>query len=95
MLDLWIKFCNLNNPNTLEDILSVNIWDIKDIKVATTIISYKKWFNKQIYYITDLLDADGNFMDIDTFCRQYQIQVNFPEYWGVRSAVESYIRKKE
>lgn len=43
VLDSWIKLCNLNNPNTLEDISSVNIWDSKDIKVANTTIFYKKY----------------------------------------------------
>ena len=37
----WTKMCNVTSPATFEDILSVNIWDNKDIKIATKPIFYK------------------------------------------------------
>ena len=66
-----------------EDILSVNIRNNKDIKIANKTIFYKQWFNKHIYFIKDLIDIDGSFMNLNT-------QVNFLEFWGIRSAFESF-----
>ena len=94
VLSSWIKFCDLGSPSSFEDILSVNIWNNKDIKIANKTIFYKQWFNKHIYFIKDLIDIDGSFMNLDTFCDTYQIQVNFLEFWGIRSAIENFIRRK-
>lgn len=94
VLSSWIKFCDLDSPTSFEDILSVNIWNNKDIKIANKTIFYKQWFNKHIYFIKDLIDIDGSFMNFNTFCDTYQIQVNFLEFWGIRSAIESFIRRK-
>ena len=94
VLSSWIKFSDLGSPSTFEDILSVNIWNNKDIKIADKTIFYKQWFNKHIYFIKDLIDIDGSFMNLKTFCSTYQIQVNFLEFWGIRSTIENFIRRK-
>ena len=86
----------MGSPSSFEDISSVNIWNNKDIKIANKTIFYKQWFNKHIhvYFIKDLIDIDGSFMNLNTSCDTYQIQVNFLEFWGIRSAIENFIRRK-
>lgn len=94
VLDSWVKVNNLICPTTFEDILSVNIWDNKDIKIANKTIFYKRWYDKHICFIKDLINDDGTLMDAQTFCDRYEIRVNFLEYLGVRMAIDNYIRTK-
>ena len=95
VLDSWIKMCNLTYPTTFEDILSVNIWDNKNIKIANKTIFYKRWYDKHIYFIKDLMKDNGTLMDAQTFCDKYEIRVIFLEYLGVRMAIENFIRTNQ
>ena len=95
VLDSWIKMCNLTYPTTFEDILSVNIWDNKNVKIANKTIFYKRWYDKHIYFIKDLIKDDGTLMDAQTFCDKYEIRVIVLEYLGVRMAIENFIRTNQ
>ena len=95
VLDSWIKMCNLTYPTTFEDILSVNIWDNKNMKIANKTIFYKHWYDKHIYFIKDLIKDDGTLMDSQTFCDKYEIRIIFLEYLGVRMAIENFIRTNQ
>lgn len=91
-MDAWVKLCNLSKPITFTDILSENLWNNNDIKIENRPIFYRHWFNKK--KLKDLFDEQGNLMDVHNFCLKYQIRVNFLEYFGVRAAVEDFIRRK-
>ena len=87
--------CNLTYPTTFEDILSVNIWDNKNIRIANKTILYKRRYDKHIYFIKDLIKDDGTVMDAQAFCDKYEIRVKFLEYLVVRMAIENYIRTNQ
>ena len=78
-------------------ILGTNIWDNKCIRIGSCNkpIFYLNWFNKKIYFIKDMLNADGTFLNLNNFIGQYDLNINFMEYLSVRSAAESYIRGTE
>lgn len=94
VLDAWVKLCNLSKPTTLTDVLSENLWNNNGIRIENRPIFYRHWFIKNIHFLKDLFDEQGNLMDVHTFCLKYQIRVNFLEYFGVRAAVEDFIRRK-
>ena len=77
----------------MTDILSENLWNNNDIKIANRPIFYKQWFDKNILFLKDLFDEQGKLMDFYNFCLKYQIHVNFVEYFGVRAAVETFIKR--
>ena len=39
-----------------------------------------------------MLNADGTFLNLNSFMEKYDLNINVMEYLSVRSAVESYIR---
>lgn len=56
----------------------------KNIFVGRKTIYYKKWFEKNIVFIYDVLKEYGSFMNLHDFnlIYMYDINVNFPEYNG-------------
>ena len=50
---------------------------------------------KKIYLIKDLLNEDGTMMSLNQFSDRYNLQIDFMQYFSVRTAVLNYIRKKE
>ena len=59
----------------------------KDILLDGCSIFYKNWFEKGIYLIQDLLDANGNIMSYTKFTEKYLLSCNFLAYFQVISAI--------
>lgn len=93
MLGSWIEICNKQQPTNVEDVLLTNIWDNKYIKIDNKDFFYRMWYEKNIHFIKDILNDEGNLMDFNQFRDKYDLQINYMQYYGVRSAVELYIRK--
>ena len=47
---------------TSEEIGSINIWNNKDITIANNSFFYRRWYEKNIYFIKDLLNEGGTLM---------------------------------
>lgn len=93
VLGSWIEICNKQYPTNVEDVLLTNIWDNKYIKIDNKNFFYRRWYEKNIHFIKDILNDEGNLMDFNQFRDKYDLQINYMQYYGVRSAVELYIRK--
>ena len=93
VLGSWIEICNKQQPTNVEDVLLTNIWDNKYIKIDNKAFFYRRWYEKNIHFIKDILNDEGNLMDFNQFRDKYDLQINYMQYYGVRSAVELYIRK--
>lgn len=92
-LNAWVKMCSLTKPKVQEDLLSTNIWNNKDIKIANRPIFYRHWFAKHVFFIKDLIDENGRLLTLESFVEKYNINTNFLEYLGVRTVIENYIRR--
>ena len=67
--------------------MSQTIWSNKNIKRDGRSFIYQSWLKKGIYFINDLLKNDGRFMSFAEFRNQYQLEVNFVDYYSVIEAV--------
>lgn len=65
------------------------------MKIDRKTIFYKKWYNKKIYFIKDILDEAGAVLNYNTFVNKYGLRINFMEYFGVKSVVERFIRNSQ
>ena len=90
-----MQLYNSSKPQYSTDILSINLWDNADIIIGNKAVFYRTWFEKKIYFIKDLYDENGNLMNYDQFVNKYDLRINFTEYYGVRAAVNTYIRNKD
>ena len=95
VLEAWMQLYNSSKPQYSTDILSINLWDNADIIIGNKAVFYRTWFEKKIYFIKDLCDENGNLMNYDQFVNKYDLRINFTEYYGVRAAVNTYIRNKD
>ena len=63
------------------------LFNNKDILSDGCSIFYKNWFEKGVYLIQDLLDANGNVMSYTKFTEKYLLSCNFLFYFQVISAI--------
>ena len=94
VLEAWLVVCEKQIPTKFEDILSTNLWNNKELKINNKAIFYRHWYDKHIHYIKDLFNDDGRLMNYNQFIQKFEVQTNFIQFYGVRAAVELYIRNK-
>ena len=69
------------------------LFNNKDILLDGCSICYKTWFDKGVYLIEDLLDADGKVMSYAKFTEKYLLRCNFLTYFQVTSAISKTFRE--
>jgi hypothetical protein len=55
---------------------------------------WKSWFNKKIFFIQDILNADGNFLTFEEFQNKFSIKTNYLHYFQLMAAIPSDLKKK-
>ena len=91
----WIILQKQIKPQSISDILCTNLWNNRSLKIDRKTIFYIKWYNKKIHFIKDILDETGAVLNYNTFVNKYDLRINFMEYFGVKSVVESFIRNSQ
>ena len=74
---------SFKNHSDQEQILLNN----KDILINGCTIFYRNWFDRGIYFIQDLLKADGKFLSYSEFIQKYNLRCNFLAYFQMVSAI--------
>ena len=79
----WIKFSEKIRIDSWRQFLLQPIWFNNFVKVGGRCIFYKKWFEKGIYYINDLVDTNGEFLSFDNIINVQQVSTNFLQVQGL------------
>ena len=66
-----------------ETVLAQPSWYYKQIKTDNKSIFKKKWVKSWIFFINDLIDHNGHFLNYETFKRNFNVTVNPIELYGV------------
>ena len=53
------------------------------MKVGGKCVYYRKWFEKGIYFINDLVGPDGDFYDFNHIKNDLKVSTNFLEFQGI------------
>lgn len=93
VLDAWIFFSD-KSPELETNMSMEPLFFNKNILVGRKTIFYKKWFEKNIVFINDVLREDGSFMNLHDFNLIYGINVNFLEYNGLIAAIREWLKNK-
>ena len=75
-----------------EQIQNNELWFNDKIKIGGKSIFYKKWYEKNIIYINDLLQDNGTFYKINEFKDKFNFEINFLEYNGIISVLRQLFR---
>ena len=82
-------------PKSASDVMGICIWNNTNIKINNYPVFYRRWYNKNIQYIRDLIDENGLLLTYEQFQIKYNLRTNFIEYMGIRTLVETYIRRNQ
>ena len=61
------------------------LWNNKDINMENKSVFWKVWWNKNVLFIQDLLNNQGNHLSPEEFNEKYNIKVNFLWYYQIIS----------
>ena len=59
------------------------IWNNRNIRITGKPLFYKRWFEKHIVHITDLLQNNGNFIPFAQFAQNFNLKTPFALYSGL------------
>ena len=95
VLQIWSIYILKLFPETYSDLMDINIWDNKKIKIADNQVYYKKWYGKGIYFIQDLLNQDGSLMTFEELVEKYALQIPFTQFYGIKTVIERFIMQSQ
>ena len=65
------------------EILSKSIWFNEKLKIDNRIVFHEKWCEMGVFFVNDLLDENGEFMNFQKFKDTFNIRTNFLQFWGI------------
>ena len=69
------------------EILNLPIWYNSRIRLGNSSVYFKKWKEKGILFINDLIKQDGQYMEYNEFCNTYRFETPITQYYGLRNVI--------
>ena len=70
-----------------EDIMDAPLWYNSNIRIDNKPTFMKKWNDKNILNIQDLITTNGLFLSYEQFCNKYNFQTPFTTFIGIKLAI--------
>jgi len=86
-------FQELNN-NSKDNNSDLVLWNNKKTTVEKKSVFWKRWFERGINFVSDLLSSDGKFLSLDEFQKKYDLEVNFLHYFQLLAAIPLDLKRK-
>ena len=74
---------------TNQDIVNQRIW--YNSKIGTKSIFYPDWFNRGLYFEGDVLNEEGNVLQLQEMNSKYNLSINFFNYFTIRTILRKFI----
>ena len=88
----WSDLCKRQEITNNTDLLQSCIW--YNSKISKNPIYFPDWFNHGIYYVRDLLDAEGKMLTYKHLKMKYNCSLNILNYLTVRLEIMKYLSGK-
>ena len=87
--DVWLAWSKINHksPSNLEEILNETLWLNSFIRVNDGPVVYKNCIEKDLLYIKNLLNDNGEIMNYNEFVDKYGNIMNYVLFYGLLSAI--------
>ena len=79
------------NTNDNSDFI---LWNNKKITVEKKSFLWESWYERGIYFISDILNSDGKFLTLDEFQNKQDLKVNYLHYFQLIAAIPSDWKRK-
>ena len=64
-------------------------------KINKEVIYFKRWTEKNVYYVKDMYREDGTILNFEEFCTKYNFSARLLDYWGCINCIKAYIRNNK
>jgi hypothetical protein len=78
--------------NTSEKNLIEPLFHNSKFKTDNKPVYFKKWIEKKIFWVKDLLKEDGRFLKLEDFKLKYKFDVPFLELFSCINCVKQYMK---
>ena len=92
ILSIWAELKNFSPVENSKDILNECIWANKYITIENKSIVWKKWIDKNIMYVYDLLNDENSFKTPQQFLSECNLKTNFLEVLQIKQALPGHWR---
>ena len=65
--------------------MGINLWKNSNIKINNNPVFYRRWYEKNIIFIKDLLKPDGQMLSFEQFIDKYGLHCHFLEFLGIKT----------
>ena len=72
----------------------LNLWNNRDVKIESKSVYWKAWRDKNVRFIQDLLNDQGNDPTPQEVGVKYNIKVNFLHYYQLISALPTHLKSE-
>jgi len=86
VLEAWFEYYS-KPPQTGIEVARECIWNNKFVVADRKPLMYKRWFEKGIISIGDMLDSNGRVLSLQHLIEKYKLKTHFLEYLTVKEAV--------
>ena len=70
------------------------LWNNKKITVEKNSLFWKHWFDRGIYFISDLLNSAGKFLTLDEFQNNFDFKIIYLYYFQLCAAIPPDLKRK-
>ena len=91
----YLKFTELYTVKSWEEIINVPIWHNSLLKINGSSFFLKKYYEKGILFIGDILKDNGEFLSFENLIQKYNVQTNFLQYRSLISCIKCLFRKSK
>ena len=88
VFNAWIEFAYMSESvDSLDKFGEQTLFYNKNIYVGNSHVYIESWYKRNIRYVNDLLDSEGNFLSLEEFNRLYNLNANFLTFQGIIAAI--------
>ena len=83
VLHSWFTLKNITVSKP-EDIV---VWNNMSVKINRKTVFYKKWYDKGVFYLKDLLNKNGRMLTFEDFKNKFDINCHKMQYMSLVDAI--------
>lgn len=87
----WREFRHIVNVEPV--VFKESLWFNDNIKIDNKEVFWKKWYERGILYIGDIVDRDKDFLSHEKLSETHNLNISFFEYYCLRNAIPYSWRK--
>ena len=77
-----------------KEILAKPIFYNDKFKIGNEVFFYKRWWDKNVRFVKDVVDENGEFLSFMKFVEVYRLNINYLDYLSCVQSIKSYLKRE-